>query len=177
MLFSKPINSEENMANSGKTVATTAVSDHIYPLFPNDLNSQGTAFGGLIMSILDRVASVVAARHSEHVCVTASVDAMHFLAPAKQGDTLVFQASVNRAWKTSMEIGTKVLAENSRNRQQTHILSAYFTFVALDGDKKPTIVLPVIPETVDEKRRYEEADIRRQTRIQNAAERKIRRQT
>jgi acyl-CoA hydrolase len=152
-----------------KRVSETAVHDHTYKVFPNDLNANGTVFGGLVMSILDRIASVVAERHSGRICVTASVDAMHFLAPAKHGDILIFQAAVNRTWRSSMEIGVKVLAEDYRTRHTRHIVSAYFTFVAMDEKGKSTEVPAVVPETAQEKRRYEEAHVRREQR-RHAAE-------
>jgi acyl-CoA hydrolase len=149
----------------GKPVSASAVSDQVYQVFPNDLNANDTVFGGRIMAMMDRLAAVVADRHSGRVCVTVSVDNVHFLAPAKGGDTLVFSASVNRAWNTSMEIGVRVLAENNYTRQSRHILSAYMTFVAVDADNKPVPVPPVIPETPEQKSRYEEAQLRRASRL------------
>ena len=155
---------------SGRTPKESCVDDYVYKIFPNDLNTQGTAFGGTILSLLDRVALVVAERHSSQVCVTVSIDAVHFLAPALKGDNLIIQASINRSWNSSMEIGTRVFAEHGFNREKRHILSAYFTFVALNEEKKPSKVPPVKTSTFEEKKRFEEAEKRRSQRIRAAKE-------
>src|SRR3984957_8240065 len=159
-----------------KRVSESAIHDQNYKVFPNDLKSNDTVFGGMVMGILDRVALVVAERHSERVCVTVSVDSMHFLAPARKGDILIFRAAINRTWRTSMEIGIKVLAQHYQTGEAKHILSAYFTFVAVDALCPPVAVPAVIPETAMEKRRYEEAEIRRERRKQEKEERRRRRQ-
>lgn len=150
-----------------KPVSASAIDGQVYKVFPNDLNAHHTAFGGMIMAKCDRLSLVVAERHSGKVCVTASVDSMHFRAPAKDGDTLIFKTAINRAWRSSMEIGVKVLAENSYTGDFKHIVSAYFTFVALDEFGKPIDVPEILPVAEEEIRRYEEADIRRQQRLKN----------
>jgi acyl-CoA hydrolase len=149
----------------GKSVAESAIHDQTTVVFPNDLNAYGTLFGGRVLDLCDRVAGVVAKRHSGKVCVTLGIDSVRFLAPAKHGDILVFKASMNRVWKTSMEIGLKVFKEDFRTQERVHILSAYFTFVALDDHLKPTEVPPVLPHSADEKRRYEQAEERRLIRL------------
>lgn len=155
-----------------KPVSASAVQDQTYKAFPNDLNSNGTVFGGLMMALLDRVAVVVAERHSERTCVTASVDSLHFLAPARKGDILLFQAAINRSWHTSMEVGVKVRAVDYKTKEDRHVVSVYFTFVALGENNQPTQVPQVIPETPIEKRRYVEAEMRRQHRQMEKEERR-----
>ena len=153
-----------------KTVASSIVHEQVYMVFPNDLNSNDTVFGGLIMAHMDRLAAVVADRHASGVTVTVSVDAVHFMLPAKRGDVLVLHAAVNRAWRSSMEVGVRVEAEaiGDDKAKRRHILSAYLTFVAVDEDGKPRPVALLLPETPDEKRRYAEAELRRASRLQHA---------
>ena len=137
-------------------------------VFPNDLNSNDTVFGGLILAQLDRIAAVVADRHAGGVCVTVGVDAVHFMAPARRGDVLLFSASVNRAWTSSMEVGCKVEAEKIGGGDRRHILSAYMTFVAMDEQDRPRAVPALAPASEIEQQRYREADLRRQLRLRHA---------
>ncbi len=147
-----------------KSVSESAIDDHSYRIFPNDLNSNASVFGGTVMAICDRIASVVAERHSQKICVTLSCDSIRFLQPASAGEILIFKSSLNRSWGSSMEIGVKVIAENYLKGTAKHIVSAYFTFVALDDDCKPTAVPPLDTQTDHEKRRYHEAGQRREIR-------------
>lgn len=153
-----------------KTVAYSAVRDQVHMVFPNDLNSNDTVFGGLILAQLDRIAAVVADRHAGGVCVTVGVDAVQFMAPARRGDVLIFSASVNRAWTTSMEVGCKVEAERIGGGDRRHILSAYLTFVAMDENVRPRPVPQVRPETPEQVQRYKEAELRRSGRLKHAEE-------
>lgn len=150
-----------------RKVSTSSVNEHIYKVFPNDMNANATVFGGMVMATMDRISLVVAERHSGRVCVTASVDSVHFMAPARTGDTLIFSAACNRAWHTSMEIGCRVIAENSYTGERRHIVSAYSTFVALDENHKPTAVPPIKPESQIEWQRFDEAELRHQGRLQH----------
>jgi acyl-CoA hydrolase len=149
----------------GKSVSSSAVIDQVIEVFPNDLNSHGTLFGGRLMQIVDMLAAIVAKRHSGKVSVTLGIDSVRFLSPARRGDILVCKASVNKTWRTSMEIGVKVFAEDFRTLEQKHILSAYFTFVAMGDDDKPAEIIPVVPESIEEIRRYREAEERRKARL------------
>lgn len=153
------------MTAKGKRPSDSAVEQNVYKIFPNDLNSENTVFGGLVMGLCDRTALIVAERHSGHSCVTAAVDSLNFLAPAHSGETLMVKAAVNRAWRSSMEIGVHVVAENSFQGDTRHVVSAYLTFVAIGDDGKPTGVPPILPETEIEKRRFGAAGERRNTRL------------
>lgn len=149
----------------GKPVSASAITDQVVEVFPNDLNPHGTLFGGRLMQLVDNLAAIVAKRHSGHVCVTLGIDSVRFLNPARHGDILVCKASVNKTWHTSMEIGVKVIAEDFRTLDQKDILSAYFTFVAMDDDLRPIEVIPVVPETPEQLERYKQAEQRRQYRL------------
>ncbi|MEL7312399.1 MAG: acyl-CoA thioesterase [Pseudomonadota bacterium] len=148
-----------------KTPADSAVDYNVYKIFPNDLNSKYTVFGGLVMSLCDRTALIVAERHSGCACVTAALDSLEFLAAAGIGDTMIIKAAVNRTWRSSMEIGVRVTAENSRTGDSRHIVSAYLTFVALDDDGRPTEVPELTPVTEAEQQRYDAAGRRREQRL------------
>lgn len=153
-----------------KKVKDSALYEQVFPVFPGELNSNKTVFGGHVMALLDRAALVVAERHTERTCVTASVDAMHFLSPAHEGEFLIIDAACNRAWHTSLEIGLRVRAQNPKTQTITHVVSAYYTFVAVDSSGKPIPVAQLEAVTKDEKRRYEEAQMRRENRVKHAKE-------
>ncbi len=143
--------------------ATSAEFNHL--VLPSDTNWIGTIFGGRIMEWVDIAASIVASRHARRVVVTASMDELHFISPVKLGQIVVLKASVNFTHKSSMEIGVRIEAEDPLTGQRSHTSSAYLTFVALDEKGKPTEVPPVLPETSEEKRRFEEGRERREARI------------
>lgn len=160
----------ELKAVTSRPVSYSAVRDQVYMIFPNDLNASDTVFGGLILAHIDRYSVTVADRHAGGVCVTASVDAVHFMKPARRGDVLLFSACVNRAWTTSMEIGCKVEAEWYGGGERRHVVSAYLTFVAMDENGKPRAVPALQPETAIEHQRYAEAELRRRSRLHHAEE-------
>jgi acyl-CoA hydrolase len=134
-------------------------------VLPQHTNAFGSIFGGTVMSWIDICAAIAAQRHSRLPVVTASVDALQFIAPVFKGWTVNLKASVNYAGRTSMEVGVRVDAENPRTGETFHTASAYLTFVALGDDLKPIEVPPVIAQTPEEKRRYKAAQIRRQHRL------------
>lgn len=158
------------MTVEGRSVAYSAVREQVYMVFPNDLNANDTVFGGLIMSLVDRYSVVAADRHAGGICVTVGVDAVHFIAPARRGDVLIFNASVNRAWGSSLEVGCKVEAERIGGGLRRHILSAYLTFVAMDEQSRPRPVPALVPELPVEQQRFDEAGLRRQSRLDHADE-------
>lgn len=135
-------------------------------VLPNDTNQLGNLLGGQLMHWIDLVAAIASARHSKQVCVTASVDELNFLHPIKTGEVVTLQASVNRVFRTSMEVGVKVLSENMLTGVIRHANTAYLTFVALDSNGKPVGVPQVQPNTDEEHRRFADALIRRNQRLE-----------
>lgn len=142
-------------------------------VLPTHTNALGTIFGGQIMSWVDIAAAISAQKHSRRAVVTASIDALNFLAAVKVGYVVHIRAQVNYTGKTSMEVGVRVDAENPLSGELTHCVSAYTTFVALNDNGKPVAVPPVIPVTPDDKRRMEHAKKRREARLRLAEELKV----
>lgn len=133
-------------------------------VLPNDANPLNALLGGRLMHWIDLAGALAAHRHSRQYVVTASIDHLDFLFPVHVGDLVILRSSVNRAFHTSMEVGVKVWVENYLANTSHHVSSAYLTFVAVDKAGKRLPVAPVIPETLDEKRRYEDAARRREAR-------------
>lgn len=134
---------------------------------PGHTNSLGTVFGGKVMEWIDITGAVSAMRHVRKPVVTASFDRVDFYAPARVGHLMVLRAQVNFTGKTSLEVGVTVHAENPLTGERHLTTQALLTFVAIDQDCKPVAVPPVIPETDEEKLRFEQAQKRRQTRLQH----------
>lgn len=134
-------------------------------MMPMDANVSGNVFGGTILKLIDELASMVALTHARSNVVTASVDRMDFLAPVYIGDLLRMISSVNYVHRTSMEIGVHVEAENPLTGHIRHTGTCYLTCVALDSAARPKSVPPLIPETKEEKRRWAEAEVRRNLRL------------
>jgi acyl-CoA hydrolase len=134
-------------------------------VLPNDANRLGNLLGGRLMHMMDIAAAIAASRHTNRVCVTASVDELHFHHPIMIGEVVILQASVNRAFRTSLEVGVRVTKEDLLTGERTHTNSAYLTFVAIDEEGRPVRVPLIKPQTNEEQRRYRDAARRRRQRL------------
>jgi acyl-CoA hydrolase len=135
-----------------------------------DANTAGNVHGGTIMKMCDEVAGVAAVRHSGGRVVTAAMDRMTFLHPVFVGHLVTVKATVNAAWRTSMEVGVRVESENVRTGEVMHTSTAYLTMVALTDEGEPQPVAGIAPESDDERRRQREAELRRNTRLRERDE-------
>ena len=146
---------------TSKTVAQSK-TEMSQLMLPNHANIAGFVYGGTILYIADGVAYVCAARHAGPSCVAAAVDRVDFREPIRIGELVTFLASVNYVGRTSMEVGIKIFAEDFKSGKKRWTNSCYFTMVCLDAKGRPTEVPRLTPETQDEKRRYKEAEKRRE---------------
>jgi acyl-CoA hydrolase len=135
-----------------------------------DANLAGNVHGGWIMKLCDDVAAIAATRLAGGRVVTAAVDAMKFRTPVKVGDLITLRASVNAAWRTSMEVGVRVEAEHVPTGEIAHTCSAYLTMVSLGSDEKPVPVPALDPETPEDERRHRDANRRRELRLAASGE-------
>ena len=148
-----------------------SISEMAELVLPNDANPLNSLLGGRLMHWIDLAGAMAAHRHTRQFVVTASIDHVDFLVPVRVGDLVILRSSVNRVYRTSMEVGVKVWVEHYRSQEDIHVSSAYLTFVAVDDEGNCIEVPPVIPETADEKRRYEDAGRRREMRRVESARR------
>ncbi len=139
---------------------------------PNDANTLGNLLGGRLMHHIDLVGAIAAYRHARSYVVTASMDHIDFIAPVHVGDLLILKSTLNRAFRTSMEVGVKVWVEQTIDGTLRHVASAYLTFVAVDRQGRRVRVPPLEPETEVDKRRYHDAG-RRREQSQKERERKV----
>jgi acyl-CoA hydrolase len=130
-----------------------------------DANGAGNVHGGTVMKLCDEAAALAAIKHSRHRVVTAGMDRMAFLYPIRVGELVTFSAAVNAAWRTSMEVGVRVDAENPLTGDSRQTNTAYLTMVALDDEGQPAPVPGLIAETPEERRRMQEAELRRSNRL------------
>ena len=142
-----------------------SVSEYSELALPNDANGLGNLLGGKIMHLVDLAGAIAAMKHCRRPVVTVSVDHMDFIHPVRMGQLVRLRASVNRAFRTSMEVGVKVWVEDLISGAEKHVSSAYLTFVALDPQGAGTPVAPILPLSEDEIRRYRQAGERREYRL------------
>jgi acyl-CoA hydrolase len=149
---------------AGKPVSASR-SEMVEAVLPNDANPLGNMLGGRVMFLIDMAGALAAHRHSNSHVVTASVDYLDFRFPIRVGEWIVLKSSVNRVFHSSMEVGVKVFSENVMTGERKHTSSAYVTFVAIDQNREPHSVPPLILQTEDDRRRYREAGERRRYRL------------
>lgn len=145
-----------NITNDDRAITMTEI------MTPDMANFGGNVHGGAIMKLLDRVAYTCAVKYSKHYCVTLSFDQIHFNQPIKVGELVTFYACVNYTGTTSMEVGIKVVAENIVSGIKRHTNTCYAMMVAVDDKHKPTRVPPIQLHTDCEKRRYQNAVLRKE---------------
>ena len=150
--------------SKGKPVSASQV-EMTELVIPNDTNRLGNLLGGRFMHWIDIAAAIAASRHTNRVCVTASLDELQFHHPVMQGEVVILQASVNRVFNTSLEVGVRVTKENLLTGERQHTNSAYLMFVAIDNEGHPVPANPVKPVKSVEKRRFREAGRRRKLRL------------
>lgn len=138
-------------------------------VMPGQANALGTVFGGQVMAWVDVCAAVAAQRFARTNVVTAAMDSLSFLAPVRQGDIVIVKGMVNWAGRSSMEVGVRVEREDPRTGLRERTSTAYLTFVALGDDGRPTAVPDLVPETHEQRRRWDEACVRRQQRLASKA--------
>jgi|TARA_B100000378_G_scaffold254348_1_gene230785 acyl-CoA hydrolase len=146
-----------------KTVKNTHVIMHEL-ILPNDTNLLGNVLGGRVMHLMDMCAAMSAYKHARTAVVTASVDRLDFLAPAKMGEIMILKSSVNYTGKSSMEVGVRIESENPKTGYIYHTSSAYLTFVSLNENGKPKRVDNINPENDNEIRRFNEGKVRHEER-------------
>ena len=146
-----------------KTVKNTHVIMHEL-ILPNDTNLLGNVLGGRVMHLMDMCAAMSAYKHARTAVVTASVDRLDFLAPAKMGEIMILKSSVNYTGKSSMEVGVRIESENPKTGDIYHTSSAYLTFVSLNENGKPQGINDIMPENDIENRRFKEGNVRHEER-------------
>lgn len=166
------------MSNQALTrTVSESQSERSEIVFPADSNSLGYLFGGRLMQYIDLVGAMASSRHARAIAVTASMDHLDFVAPVRVGELLILKASVNRAFRTSMEVGVRVMVEDVLEQRLRHVSSAYLTFVAMDQNGQRLVVPQIVPETEHQKRRYEDAGRRREMRASESQRKKAMRDT
>jgi len=145
----------------GKPTSETAIDNEKIEIFDENISLGEVFFGGRILHLVNDVARKIATDHAEIRCITTCVDFIRYFSPIKKGDILICKAQVNHVWDDMIEVGGKVIAEDFRSLEQKHILSAYFIFKPDQSEKPLPLVIPV---TLEEKRRFLDAETRKNIR-------------
>ncbi len=148
----------EKTVNDSRTIMTQTV-------FPNDVNNNGTLYGGRLLDWIDTIAGIVAKRHCRTSVVTASIDSLNFLNPIYQRDIVTLEGWINYVGRTSMEVEVRVTSENPTTADTSKTCRAFLTYVATDESGEPQEVPRLLLENDDEKERYEMAKQRRKERL------------
>ncbi|HUK30013.1 MAG TPA: acyl-CoA thioesterase [Candidatus Acidoferrum sp.] len=167
----KSANAQRGSESAGRPVSASR-TQMVEVVLPQDANPIGNILGGRVMHLMDIAAAIAAHRHSHSYVVTASVDYVDFRNPIRVGELILLKSSVNRVFNTSMEVGVKIFSENTLTGEHKHTTSAYVTFVAIDANRQPQAVPPLILETEEDRRRWREAGERRAIRMAHRAKKK-----
>ncbi len=151
-----------------KTVAESRSVMHRL-VMPEDSNTIGTLMGGVLMHWMDMCAAIAARRHSNSYAMTVTVDRIQFIGSVSVGEVVNLEAEVTRAFRTSMEVGMRVIAENLETGEKRLCASTFYSFVAVDKQGHTLPVPEVVPETREQKERYRDAEKRRSARLEDAA--------
>lgn len=162
----------ENCTGNGTRRASVSQSEMTELILPNDANTLGNLLGGRLMHFIDLVAAMAAYRHARTHVVTAAMDHIDFIAPVHVGDLLILKSRVNRGYRTSMEVGVKVWAENATEGTHRHVASAYLTFVAVNATGTPVPIPQLATEDAEGERRFADAGRRRELRQAELARRR-----
>lgn len=142
-------------------------------ILPNDTNGLGNMMGGRLLHLMDKCAAISAQRHANRVCVTASVDNVEFQSPIEEGEVVVIESHVNRAFRSSMEVELNVWAENPLEETHRKCNRAFYTYVALNEDGNTVPVPDVEPQSDEERERYDAAAKRRDIRLVMAGRKEL----
>jgi acyl-CoA hydrolase len=159
------IPSDASAASHAGLAVSASRSEMTEVVLPQDANPLGFILGGRVMHLMDIAAAIAAHRHSRSHVVTASVDYVDFRNSIRVGELIVLKSSVNRVFNTSLEVGVKIFSENFLSGERRHTTSAYVTFVAIDENRQPRSIRPLILETDEDRRRFAEAAQRREIRL------------
>jgi acyl-CoA hydrolase len=143
-----------------------STTEMVQVVLPNDANPLGFILGGTVMHLIDIAGAIACHRHTRSLLVTAAVDGLQFLHPIKVGDLIILKAMVTAVWSTSLEVEVEVFSEETLTGVRRMTSRAYLTFVAVDRDGQRVTIPGLIVETDEEKRRVQEAEVRRAQRLE-----------